>query len=285
MDVLSPLRRAKHAGFVMSKRIRRRSHAAKFATATRLFRGLDDSTWTYRPQRYTGTFLERDAEQLGESRLPEQVFALWTGRNPLTPNRAHNLAKLRDSLEVPLVLVTPDNLTDWLVPGHPLHPAYERLSLVHRSDYLRGYLMHHHGGGYVDIKAPVGSWRPVFDEMSEDPQAWVTGYRTIHAYWIGKLRGRLGRHILVRHRMMFGKGAFLMRSHTSLTAEWLMEMERRLDDASSALAGSEGGVYGEEGYPLSWTDLLGRVLDPLTLKHHPHVRYDERLVLDFTDYR
>ena len=286
MDALSPLRRAKHVGFVTRKRVRWRYREAKFAVATRLFRDLDQRPWTYRPERYAETFLRYDDAVREESRLPEQVFAVWTGDNPLTANRARNLTRLRDELEVPVVLVTPENVGDWEVAEHPLHAAYEHLSLVHRSDYLRGYLMHHHGGGYADIKAPAGSWRQVFEEMSTDEDAWVMSYRTTDANWIGKQRGRIGRDILIRHRLMFGKGAFLMRSHTALTAEWLHEMERRLDRAAEALAESPGGgIYGADGYPLSWTDLLGRVLDPLTLKHHAHIRYDDRLLLDFTNYR
>ena len=53
--------------------------------------------------------------------------------------------------------MTPANLQDWVVAGHPLHPAYNDLSLVHRSDYLRAYLLHHHGGGYCDLKRPIKS--------------------------------------------------------------------------------------------------------------------------------
>jgi hypothetical protein len=87
--------------------------------------------------------------------------------------------------------------------------------------------------------------------------------------------------------MMFGKSSFLMRSHTPLTAEWMDEMHRRMDAASPLLAAcSAAGIYGEGAdYPFGWTDLLGRVLDPLTLKYHAHVRHDDRLLLDFTDYR
>ncbi|MEU5467039.1 hypothetical protein [Kocuria salsicia] len=50
-------------------------------------------------------------------------------------------------------LVTPENLSDWVLPQHPLHRAYENLSLVCRSNYLRASLTHHHGGGYCDLKA------------------------------------------------------------------------------------------------------------------------------------
>ncbi len=81
--------------------------------------------------------------------------------------------------ELDVVLVTPDNLGEWLVPGHPFHPAYDDLALIHRSDYLRAYLLHHHGGGYTDVKAAQHRWRPMLDELNRDQDAWLLGYREL----------------------------------------------------------------------------------------------------------
>ena len=287
MGALSFARRSKHLVFVAHKRGRRRARRAKFDLATVAFRDAERiRPYAYRPQRYADTFLARDVSPRGESQFPHRAFVVWTGDNELTPRRATNLKLIEQRIGLPVVLVTPTNLKDWLVPGHPLHAAYEHLSLIHRSDYLRGYLMHHHGGAYVDVKQPLGSWEKTYQQMAADPEAWVTSYSSSHANWIGKLEGRIGLDILVRYRLMFGKGGFMMRSQTPLTSEWMDEVHRRLNEAAEVLAESGGGgVYGADGYPFGWTDLLGRVLDPLTLKYQAHVRYDEGMLLDFTDYR
>lgn len=277
----------KHAAFVARKRSRRTYKRLKFAAATALFRDVERvAPYRYRPERYRDTFLARDVAVDGPSELPRRVFAVWAGDNELTPARRRNLDHLRTTLGLPLVLVTADTLDDWVVAGHPIHPAYEHLALMHRADYLRAYLMHHHGGGYVDVKRPLAAWSGAYERMAADEAAWVTSYRTTHANWIGKLRGRLGLDILVRHRLMFGKCAFLMRSHTPLTAEWLAEVESVLDSKADELARQPAlNAYGGRGYPLSWHDLLGRILDPVTLKHHDRVRFDESLLLEFEDYR
>lgn len=285
------MRQAKHAAFVRRKQARATYRRAKFAIATILLGALGERLpYRYRTGRYARgrhaiPWLDTTLDPGGPQEVPRRVFVVWTGDNPLTPARSSNLKRIRATIGVEVVLVTPAEIEDWVVPGHPLHPAYEHLSLIHRSDYVRGYLMHHHGGGYVDIKRPLGSWSHSFDRFLADPGAWVMSYPTTHADWIGKLGGRIGLAILVRHRLMFGKSGFLMRSHTALTGEWLAEMERRLDAAASALAAHPGGTFGVPGYPLGWTDLLGRVLDPLTLKHLEHVRYDPEMLLDFNDYR
>ncbi len=287
MGMLGAAREVKHLGFVANKRLRRGLRRAKFDLATAAFRDVERiRPYIYRPELYVDTFLAKDFSPGGLSEFPRQIFAMWTGDNPLTPSRARNLADIEQRIGLPLTLVTQHTLDQWLVPGYPLHPAYENLSLIHRSDYLRGYLMHHHGGAYVDIKRPLNSWAQSFDQMAVDQRAWVTSYATSHANWVGKLHGRLGRDIVIWHRLMFGKSGFLMRSHTPLTAEWMAQMDAILDELLEPLAAHPGGVYGDSGqYPVSWTDLLGRVLDPLTLKHLDHVRRDHRMLLDFTDYR
>lgn len=287
MDPLDAARRAKHVAFVVDKRSRRSLRRAKFAAATTVFRHVERMRpFAYEPRRYEDTFLARTVVPDGPSELPRRVFVVWTGHNELSDNRLRNLDRIRDAIGLPVELVTPRTLDDWLVAGFPLHPAYEHLSLIHRSDYLRGYLMHHHGGAYVDIKGPLDSWDGPFARMERDPGAWVTSYSARHANWIGKLRGRVGRDILVHYRLMFGKSGFMMRSRTPLTAEWMAEMDRRLDAAEGQLARHPGGVFGDDArYPLSWTDLLGRVLDPLTLKYGAHVRLDDRMLLEFSDYR
>lgn len=287
MGMLGVAREVKHAGFVAVKRTRRSLRKAKFDAATVTFRNIERfKPFAYRPDRYRDTFLARSITPTGPSELPERVFVIWAGDNPLTPNRARNLERIRRDIGLPAVLITPDNLGEWLVPGCPLHPAYDHLSLVHKSDYLRGYLMHHHGGGYIDLKAPLDSWAGTFADMTADPDAWVTSYAAEHANWPAKLRGRIGRDILIRYRLVFGNSGFMMRSRTPLTAEWMREMDDRLDRVEGRLVSNPGGVFGGgPGYPLSWNDLLARVLDPLNLKYVDHVRHDERMMLELKDYR
>lgn len=285
--ILQPLRTAKHRGFIAVKRTLWASRAVRFEALTLAARGIELwRPYRYDPARYRRSFLVRSAPAAdGESALPRRVFVLWTGTNELSANRQRNLDRLREKLGVPVEFVTPATLDRWVVEGHPLHPAYESLSLVHRSDYLRAYLLHHHGGGYADLKAPVSSWAGAFDSAAEDPKAWVTGFREISAASVVRMPGTLGADIALNHRRLVGTCAFFVRSHTPFTAEWLREVERRLDYYAPQAREHPGGVRGETvGYPVSWTDLLGKIFQPLQLKYLEHVRIDNRLLLDFEDY-
>lgn len=219
--------------------------------------------------------------------VPRRLFCLWTGTNPITPNRAAALAELRAaSSRIELVLVTPDNLDTWVVPGSPLHPAYEHLSLVHRSDYLRCYLMHHHGGGYADIKRDYGDLAPCFDLLETHPRRWLLGYPEVSARDVSDEPGSIYRSLQLHHRRLPANGAFIARPRTPLTTEWFTEVTRRMDDLADRLACAPGNVLGDnEGYPVPWGALQGATFQPLCYKYADRILVDERLRPSLENYR
>lgn len=244
--------------------------------------------YRFDPNRYSEPFMRgpRTSASTVET-VPRRVFALWTGNNPLTPNRARNLDRMKQILGVELILVTPENLSDWVVDGHPLHPAYENLALIHRSDYLRCYLMHHHGGGYCDIKEPLHSWGQVFDVFT-DPEVWWAGSPELSPWTVSFVPGRLGRELRHHFAKMTMTSLMIARPRTPLTRELLEEVERRLDVLAPVLHGQNNGVFDEvEGYTrrVKWTSLLGDVLHPLELKYRDHVVLDRRLEVSIENYR
>ena len=81
-----------------------------------------------------------------------------------------------DRTDMTVTLVTPDSLSRYLLPEHPLHEGYPFLSETHRADYLRCYFMHWYGGGYSDIKHTSSSWLPSYDNLMGDANAWAAGY-------------------------------------------------------------------------------------------------------------
>lgn len=100
------------------------------------------------------------------------------------------------------------------------------------------------------------SWEAAFARMDTDEQAWLSGYPERAAQDVTRLTGALGTDLAWHHRLV-GLGAYLVRSHTLLTAEWLREVERRLDYYADQAAEFPGEERGEVvGYPISWTRLL-----------------------------
>lgn len=286
MGVLHAARRAKHRGWLAGRAVR----AAGLAMRDRCYRAVDrvrPPQWS--PGAYGGTFLDHGSEagDTASARVASRLFVLWTGDNELTPNRAAALRELRErqrSLDV--VLVDPASLEDWIVPGHPLHPAYRHLSLVHRSDYLRGYLMHHHGGAYCDLKRGYGDVAACIRRLESSPRHWILGYPELSSQHAAATPGALGRALRRHHGLLVGGSAFVVRPGTPLTTQWMSEVERRLDALCDALTQHPGGTWGDTpGYPLPWGDLLGAVFQPLLLKYHHRVIADRRMMPSFEEFR
>lgn len=230
--------------------------------------------------------------------LPRRIFVIWFGP-PMNANRRRGLASLQSESGVPVELVTESNLEDWTVPGHPIPTAFLNLTPVHRSDYLRAYLMHHHGGGYADVKWTSGSWIAAFDAFDTDPRLLAAGYREVGRHGVAefglRLRGHWGlqplvadwwryRWLQLNHRSLIGLCAFIMRPQTVLTAAWMAAVDGRLDALAPALARDPARVPKERPgmvydgvvsrYPVPWTHLLGDVLHPLVRRHRRRIVQD-----------
>jgi hypothetical protein len=171
---------------------------------------------------------------------------------------ADMLANINGSVSV--VLVTPANLTSFVLPDHPLHPAYPHLHLTHKADYLRTYFMHHYGGGYSDIKYyPRGSnYSQVFDYLASNSSCWGVGYPEVGA---GAVAPNVNSTVRDAWTMLVGNGAYVFRPRTPFTTEWLRQAHVLLDSKLEALIEARAGdsPRGEGGYPLGWTELLGNI--------------------------
>ena len=241
---------------------------------------------------------ERFATSFAGRRLPEDpdfapvvpvrrvIWGVWSGDNAMTPNRRRGWAGVRalnPSLEC--VLVTPSTLADVERPGFPIHPSYHHLSLAHRSDYLRAYLMHLHGGGYTDIKPATHDWKPFFDRL-DSSDAWAMGYREGGVAWVGDLPRPLADLPRLYHRLLIGDGAFIMRPHSPITALWFDELHKRMDYYADDLARFPGhDADRHRRYPIRWTGILGDITGGVLLRYHQHLLHEPGLRPQMHDYR
>jgi len=276
IDTVQVLKNAKHR-LLLARRSVMRQYVSLLDT---LFRAYD-SAFRYsfdinRHRNRSGElprlyFIDRPPPPTASPRTVEtRLFTLWTGLNAMSENRRACLESIQlTNDDCNVTLVTPLNLPEYIVPGRPLHPAYELLSLNHRSDYLRAYLMHHYGGGYCDIKRVHSNWADAFDQVRDNPKIWMAGYRAPSSREVGGRDPKLGPELRRRYRRLLGFGAFICRPRTPLTAEWLREVERRLDLYHRQLVENPGNDNGSNsGYPIAWIELGIDIIHPLQLKYH-----------------
>lgn len=243
----------------------------------------------YEQGRYTGTFLEhsepaRDVVEFEP--VPRVIYCVWTGNNPMSKNRVEGLADIRGkNPDVEVRLITPENIQDYVLPEFPLHPLYSHLSLVHRSDYLRGYLLHHYGGGYCDIKRIREPWVAAFDKLQASDK-WLLGYTEVKFDMVPQVPGKIGRDLIRASTQMLGHGSYIARAKTPITGEWLHEMNQVLDRVHADLVTHPGDERGQNaGYPIRWTGILADVLSPIVFKYQDKVIHDDSIIVNFNNYR
>ena len=104
------------------------------------------------------------------------LYTTWQS-GIISPFRENFLQSIRANSGLEVVYLTLDNITDIILPDHPLHPAYPYLTATQKADYLKAYLMNFYGGGYADIKLMQNSWVSAARKLQEDDNLWAVGYR------------------------------------------------------------------------------------------------------------
>lgn len=262
-----------------------------FSAKTRVISTL--KPYRFDADRYKGTFLVNDVPADFEEDLSTQVkpviYVFWTGDNELTPNRKKGIESLEMVSGVEVKLITPKNLNDYIIDDDPLPEAYPYLSLVHKSDYLRSYFMHHHGGGYADIKTYFHSWVGAFSRLNTS-DAYAIGYRE-PGYWtvanIGIEHQALKDDLRNYWHLLIGNCAFICRPHTKLTTLWHEEAKKRVNKLTEELKKhpAKDPCGTNKDYPIAWENLQGEIFHPLCLKFHDKLLADNALKPSFKNYR
>lgn len=198
--------------------------------------------------------------------IPRVIYMFWTGSNPMTENRKLAIQSMKNKSGCDVVIVTKDNLKSYILKEYPLHPAYEYLSDVHKSDYLRTYFMHFYGGGYSDIKMTTGDWNKAFDDISNNPHIIANGYQEVGPHGVGYEPHK------DNWRSLIGNGAYIFRPMTECTHAWYSGMIKLLDSRLEELKKhpathprdkKEDGT----GYPIRWIEMLGEIFHKVTLQY------------------
>jgi hypothetical protein len=215
--------------------------------------------------------------------IPHNIFCFWTGQNQMSEKRQQAIQTTEKTTQCHLVLVKQENLSDYLLPSQPLHPAYQYLSETHRADYLRTYFMHFYGGGYTDIKMQTGSWCQAFDIVINNGDCWVCGYPEVDRNGVAYVP------IMDHWEKLVGNGAYICRPNTSLTREWYESMLALLDAKLPELQ-AHPSTFPQDcketgsGYPIEWNEMLGRIFQRVAFAQIEHVVQSLPTPI-FTDYR
>jgi len=204
----------------------------------------------------------------------------------MNQNRMRSFELMTRNLNVPVCLVTKENLHEFILPEFPLHPAFHFLSDVHKSDYLRIYLLHHYGGAWHDIKPTQVDFSRVWDEF-DDPEVYLIGRAEIKG-GAAKVFDQEGNWMPDCWEDLVGCGWWVGRPGTALSLEMFRNINSFLDEkietlkkypAQTPFDKKQKSVLSrlpffqikEKGYPLEWT-VFGNIFHPLNYKYRSHIK-------------
>lgn len=256
---------------------------------------------------------EKDIKSLINNCIDNKViFTLWTGNNDLTQNRYDGLISIKNMKNVNMINVNPDNIDMFIKDGHPLHKSYNYLSKIHKSDYLRCYLMHHWGGGYSDIKKHYNnvSWDKHFDKIKRNNNMWMIGAPLDGIAYPEENDDKLNKLLEQNTKNMAGISYFIYKPYTKLTYDWYNKLHEMLDEFYPQLC-KNPAIYSRESfdrppskwcndemdenikkrpcpkeptkYPISWNRILGQINYPIQLKYLQNIEVNIDLP-DGNDY-
>ena len=213
--------------------------------------------------------------------IPKVVYILWFSHTDQTPaftiRRFNALTSLINGLQVPVIIITSENYKCFEKKEFPYHEAFKYLSGVHKSDYLRSYLLHHYGGGYHDIKFRENSWENEWDKLS-DPNIWILGRQEFYEDAVGYPPGQ--EHLKKEFAKMATMGWIICRPHTDYTRELSESIAKILDNCLAKLKENPATrarfpehTDTDTKYPLRWLEIMGEISHPLMLKYHEHMMF------------
>ena len=216
-----------------------------------------------------------------EPDIPQHVFCIWTDLSiPISENRRKCLETIKNT-GLNVIFVTPENLNKYIIPEYPLHKGYQYLSAVHKSDYLRTYLMHFHGGGYTDIKNTQYSWLKVWKKINSDKNIYITGYaeRDLRHIACSKNNGELCNILKDNFNILLGNCSYICRKQSIFTTDWYNTLIKTMDEYYEQLVKYPALTprqipENDYAYPIEWSGILGNIYHPLCYKYRKHLFYD-----------
>ncbi len=235
--------------------------------------------------------IERPEDLTYINGVPFVIWCYWEGPT-MTGNRKLSFSYLVQNIGVPVCLITPENISLFLKDQHPLPRTYFDLSIVHRSDYIRAYLLHHYGGGWHDVKATEVSYSNVWKDF-EDTNIWMVGrpeqpngaariydaenrympdyYQNLIAVpsWVGRPNTPLSQQLLSGIENILNKHADTLKKYPSKHPR-----DKKITTKSPIIKLLQVVKFTYQGkstkYPLEWT-LFGNVFHPCILQYQSHI--------------
>lgn len=210
----------------------------------------------------------------------------------MNDSRELSFQMLIEHIGVPVCLIGPENIGQFILQDSPLHASFPYLSAVHQSDFIRVYLLHHYGGAWHDVKATKVSFEKVWQGFS-DSEVYLIGKPEIEG-GPARIHDEEGKWMPDFWKDLISVVSWVGRPKTPFSKALLEKMESFLEENMELLKKYPGKhprekkiethnifsknlkklTYKIQGrnvnYPLPWT-VFGNIFHPLNYKFRKNI--------------
>jgi hypothetical protein len=207
------------------------------------------------------------------------IYLVWFGKINFT--RKTSIKSFQKQSGCKIILVTEKNFKNFESLEYPMHPLFECLSAVDKSDYLRAYLMYNYGGGYSDVKKCMFNWVEYFDFLEKASEISFIACPLINENGISNFSNDT--EIIKSAKKEYYRYAscaqFIFKPKTDIAKRWIDEIHMKLDKVYNILEKNPAlhpyasprsfvkahtvdpglvALFSNE-YPIGWMDLAGDI--------------------------
>lgn len=172
----------------------------------------------------------------------DRVLRFWWGGTVATmsENRKRCYKSIiRNSGVKRIEMITPENYKMYEVKEQPIHEAFQYLSEVHKSDYLRAYVTYHYGGAWTDVKYIDYDWNQYFDMLDDNPNMIAIGCPEMII--VDNEYKRLPPTSV--HYQCIGMANFIFREKTNVFKDFITRVDAKLDEKLELLKQYPGTIH------------------------------------------
>lgn len=191
------------------------------------------------------------------------IFILDSSETVLSTKQLYTINNIRKNTEIPVSIITYNNLFNWINPKYPIHETFTYLNMRDKIFYLTVYFIHHYGGGfYKDTSTSTTSWRSQFHQLETKNNVYGSGYTELLG-GVAKIDNEiLYNELNKNYKSLIGTGAFIFKPDTLFTIDMYRIMHYFMDQHYTEL--KEGGQL----------NLIGNVFHPIMYKYKDNILHE-----------
>ena len=202
-------------------------------------------------------------------KYPENnIYYFWIKSIEMHQMDIKYIENLKEITKCNIIVITNNNLKDYVLKDYPIHEAYEYLSDFHKLNYLKTYFMHLYGGGFFTNGAINDSWMEAFNDFNVNKKILINGYSESSSHDISVIE------LKKYYKLLVGNNAYIVRSGSEFTKMCFDLVNKLLSSKLELLRlYKQKEDNDENNYPIEHNEMLGSIFHMVQMEFITGIAY------------